>query len=59
LLFRNQFAFFESKQGDPRLRAWRATLRFEEELAGHKERNSIAIKRLVCCSNRPEFFLHA
>ena len=43
-------------QGGPRLRAWRATLRFEEKSAGHKDRNSIAIKRFVCCSNRPTFF---
>jgi len=43
-------------QGGPRLREWRAALRFEEKLAGRKERNSIAIERLVCCSNRPNFF---
>ena len=42
-------------QGGPRLRVWRATLRFEENITGRKERNSIAIKRLVCCSNRPNF----
>ena len=42
-------------QGGPRLRAWRATLRFKETFAGRKERNSIAIERLVCCSNRPNF----
>jgi len=42
-------------QGGPRLRAWRATLRFEEKFAGRKERHSIAIKRLVRCSNRPNF----
>jgi len=40
-------------QGGPRLRAWRATLRFEEKFAGRKERNSIAIRRLVCCSSKP------
>ena len=44
------------KQSGPRQREWRAALRFEEKLAGHKERNSIAIERLVCCSNRPNFF---
>jgi len=38
-------------QGDPRLRAWRATLRFKEKFAGRKERNSTEIERLVCCSN--------
>jgi len=43
-------------QGGPRLRGWRATLRFEEKFAGRKERNSIAIKRHVCCSNRPNFW---
>jgi len=40
----------------PRLREWRTALRFEEKLAGRKERNSIAIERLICCSNRPNFF---
>jgi len=39
-------------QGGSRLRAWRATLRFEKKFAGRKERNSTAIKRLVCCSNK-------
>jgi len=43
-------------QGGPRLRVWRDTLRFEEKFAGRKERNSIEIKRLFCCSNRPKFF---
>jgi len=41
------------KQGGPRLRAWRATLRFEEKFAGLKEKSSIAIRRLVCSSSRP------
>ena len=40
-------------QRGPKLRAWRATLRFEEEFAGRKERNCIAIRRLVCYSSRP------
>ena len=42
-------------QGGPRLRARRPTLRLEETFAGRKERNFIAIKRFVCCSNRPNF----
>jgi len=42
-------------QGGPRLRAWRAKLRFEETVAGRKERNSAAIKRLICCSNWSNF----
>ena len=42
-------------QGGPRLQAWRAALRFEEKFAGRKRRNSIVDKRLVCCSNRPNF----
>jgi len=29
---------------------------FEETLVGCKERSSIAIERLVCCSNRSNFF---
>jgi len=33
-------------QGGPRLRALRATLRFEEKFAGRKEKNSIAIEDL-------------
>jgi len=47
--------YFPLVQGGPRLRAWRAALRFEEKLAGRKERNSTEIERLVCCSNRPTF----
>jgi len=43
-------------QGGPRRQASRATLRFKEKFAGHKERNSIAIERLVCCSSRPNVF---
>ena len=44
------------EQGGPRLQLSRATLWFEEKLAGCKERNSIATERLVCCSNRHNFF---
>ena len=40
-------------QGGLRLQAWRATLQFEEKLAGRKEKNSTAIERLVCCFYRP------
>jgi len=41
-------------QGGPSLREQRAsTIRYEEKFAGRKERNSNAIKRLVCCSNSP------
>jgi len=35
------------QQDDPRLRARRATLRFEEKIVGRKKRNSIAINTLV------------
>jgi len=42
-------------QGGLRLRTWRATSRFEKTFAGRKERNSIAIKRLVRCYNKPIF----
>ena len=43
------FAMLEAycrDQGGPRLRAWTATLGFEEKFAGRKERNSIAINTL-------------
>jgi len=40
------------KQSGPRLQELRVTLPFEENFAGRKERNAVAIKRLVCCSNR-------
>jgi len=42
-------------QASPRLQALKATLQFEEKFAGRKEKNSTAIKRLVCCSNRTNF----
>jgi len=55
IFYQTNLVWYLPDQGGPRLQAWRATLWFEETFAGHKETNFTAIKRFVCCSNRPNF----